>query len=867
MEGITETLRKRILLLSIISVVIGILVPICIVLLTAGYDFNINPIVNIVRCARVGFPIKAILILSIALIIISSYFVVRVWKGTVYEDPLGRTLTHSDTDSYGSARFAKEEEYREYAPVRRFENCTGQILGQRLDRHNDKTNHYIDFHPEVAPLFNGHKFVVGASGSGKSSCLVKPYLVQIMKRRESAMVTDPKGEMYIEMSEMFRKEGYEVRVLDLINQRKSDGWDPIKTLVRLDPDNLEQKVDVFAHTMISNFPPNNNAPRTATKALIKAMLLYILLNDNYTAEQKSIKKFKELLAIGDIKTYAGMFESCIGKMAPAKRAYDEFKTASEKLYGNIFLDAQVNTDSLSTDTISNILCTDDIDMTHPGDKPCVYFCRFPVTNSAYQFIIALFISTMFEVMFAQAEKNGGSLHLPVHFILDEFANIGELPNWNRAMSVIRSYNITATMIVQDYTQFSKNYPAMDVTIRANCATILCMGVNDEVSAKLLAERIGEMTQELRTSPEDDKGHKKDQVNVGLGKRMFLSPTEIQELDKYTELIIFQRQKPVVARKVHISKFPEAKNIPEADIKGKPDITDLAGRAAYWAADAERQRNYLIEHANDPVVEYDHNALVEMSPSELADKPFLSLLFFIYGKELEALKHSFIALFKLLQEKTGIIITINRKKKAEDKPSSEESEEQPATTSSSPEKLKKVERFAIELDDLDDTDTGEEESPKQTNADEPAASNTAPDNKQENTEEIKTEKPEEKGSTENEVSSKAPEQPKAENSQKQKEQKSAQESKQKTASVEEILSVDYKLTNIEKCHMCNSDITEIERTRSIKKFGIPYCANCFEKFVHERNQQQTGDETAFRKHNRDKSANSRQNKETSMPPGN
>lgn len=628
---ISALLKRRIRYLSMAALIGGFAIPI-----------------KLAHGMKLGIPWGGCVLLSLALILLSAIIVVHFWRERVYEDPLGRNISYSETDAYGTARFAWEEEYREIAPVRSFKDCSGLILGQRIEADDEDPDSYIDFHPETAPLFNGNIIVYGASGSGKTSCLVKPAICQLMAKRSSIVISDPKGELYIESSEMLRAHGYEVLCFDLINQAKSDGWDPVQTLLRLNPENLEQAVEVFASAIVSNISDNQDVYSIAGKSLIKAVLLYVILCDSVAPEDKNIRKFKEYLGIGDAGTYAGMFTG-LGKnsrLAPVEKAYNEFKTASEKLYGNIFVHINSGTSTLGSEAISNILCTDDIDMAKPGNKPCAIFCRFAVTNSAYKFIIAMFFSTFFEVLFAQAEQRGGSLKVPVNFILDEFANIGMLPDWDKKMSVIRSYNIHAMMILQDETQLTRVYPKMDVTIRANCATLICMGVNDEVSSKLIADRIGEMTQEIRTTHEGEFGKKLEQTNVGLGRRMFLSASELQQLDKYHEIIIFQRKRPIIAKKVHISKFSVANDVPHASFDEKPDITDEAGRRAF-ARKAEKLRaEYAKQHGADIFPPYAPDADIQISPTEIAGRSFIGILYFVYKEDLLSLWSGIKRLFGL-----------------------------------------------------------------------------------------------------------------------------------------------------------------------------------------------------------------------------
>ena len=733
-----------------------------------------NPIVIIRAFAAKGFPLGRFLLLAVIAMGGLTYLMYQAWKSRLYEDPLGRNLSYSDSDAYGIQAFAKEEEYREIAPVRKLENCTGIVLGQFKGQDNEPGRRCLDYHPEAARMFNSHVFVCGISGVGKSTSIVKPYVYCLAKRRESIIVSDPKDEIQRDMAEYLRQQGYRILSFDTITPRKSDGWDPVQTLIRMGEDNIEQYVEIFARAIIDNIN-SEGIYGSAGKSLVQAILLYIILNPEIT--DKSMREFNRLISIADDKLYRAMFDKCsTGRLAPVKRAYDDFRTASPNLYGNVFVHVSSGVASLHTDKILDMLCVDDIDMARIGSEPTALFCRFSVTSSTYQFIIATFFSMLFEVLIAEAEKDRVSnrLKVPVWFILDEFANIGRLPDWERKMSTIRGYGMNAVMFLQDLQQMENAYPDKDQDIRANCGTWIFNGCNDERTAKVISDRCGLLTQDIRSRKENLIGFRSvraESVNVGVGKRELISQSELQQMDADKMLVIFFRHKPILCNKMPIFDFPGAgpDKIPQTDVESKPDLSDREGRRKYREAEEKRIAEWNEAHKGDVMPEYNKKADIEQSPTELADKGYFAVMKYIFMELAEDIRR-----WK------------NRRRTAVPETEETESEEENPAVEPAEEEHAPVRGFTLDL-------SGEKEEEREE-----------PD-----------ESPEEPAGRE-------PEQPAAE-------EPPREEKKRETEHEEE----DYRqepsvAEEIRKCAMCGTKLTDAVYEYSLKNYGTQLCMPCQRK---------------------------------------
>lgn len=546
-----------------------------------------NPITMIMRYRTNPYPWSAALILITGLICVAIYEVIKMWRDTLYEDGIGRNFHYSrDSDPYGQAHFAQTDEYKDIAQIRSAERATGIILGQLPG--SDDGSECIDFHPPRQ--MNGNIFAVGSSGSGKTWSFIKPYILQTAKCRESMIITDPKGELYEDMAGYLEDHGYIVRRFDTITPEKSDGWDCLAHLK--DPKNrsrLEVNAEIFAKTIINNIGDANDIYGRSSEALLKALILYIILAPNVTDEKKNIRTLNSLLDQGNVSFYEGMFETGENKaIEPALRAYRSCKEASGNLFGNVITHLKTGMNTIQSGIIEDILSRNDINMELPGEKPCAYFCRFAATHDTYQFVVALFFSNLFiTLMDAADKKKGKKLDVPVHFVMDEFANIGTLPSYDRMISVIRSYGITAVMAVQDITQFENNYPTTATTIRSNCGTFLNIGVNDPVSAKFFQDRLGECTVEVTSSSSAIRTLASERESVGTGRRSLMTLAEIQTMSSEEMLIIFQRKQAIYCHKFPVNlhpEFPKLRQIVDEDV---PDFDDRRARSRKFSEEAAR----------------------------------------------------------------------------------------------------------------------------------------------------------------------------------------------------------------------------------------------------------------------------------------
>lgn len=503
--------------------------------------------------------------------------------------------------TYGEAHFEQPKEYRKVAIIQHREDAYGSIFGQ-LD---DSGQYLVVQNLRDRTIPNLNKAVFGSAGVGKSYSYVKPECLQVIKRRESVVITDPDGGLYRDMAAAFEKNGYIVRCLNLKDLQHSDGWNCMRALSK---ETLSTDSAIFARTIINNSSVDTEGIyRDGPESLLNALILRVFLGREYQGDQVNIRNAYNILLSGNGEEYLDTIfdmNQLTEEERPCRLPYLVFKKASVNLRGNLIVNLASSLNILQDDNLSRVLSTDDIDLELPGKRPCAYFCIFPDSHDTYKFIVSLFFSMLFIKLIALADvQPDGRLPVPVNFLLDEFANIGVLPDWDQKMATIRKRAIHVTMILQNITQLQNSYDKAWWTILSNCATWLFLGVNDEETAKILSSRIGQTTAEVRTDQHRagesllsfQWGH-----NTGEGRRDLLAPDELNKMERAYNVIIFQGHNPILARKFPVTQHPLYDQLEVRPPSSLPGVKDHEAREKRFLQEAERLAAYEKNHPESEV---------------------------------------------------------------------------------------------------------------------------------------------------------------------------------------------------------------------------------------------------------------------------
>ena len=546
----------------------------------------------------------------------AGFFLQKAWENRQRNDLLGRGFRHAKGDStYGNAHFLRPYEYTDAAQIRKVEDCIGKILGQLTEDGEE----CLDFNPYEGRI-NSHMLAIGRSGGGKTFTFVLSFIFQAVKLRRSLIITDPKGDLFMQTSGYLRDNGYIVRTLNLKDLRKSDGWD---MLADLEGPRLEENATIFAHTLAVNMSEDDKGSiyQQGSEALIKALILKVLLDPNNTKKDKTIRNMYSIVLQGSDFMDALFSDEQITEVElPAQRAYFAFKNTSPNLIGNIVTHVNVGLQLFQQDLVAQVFETPGIDMTLPGKRPCAYFCQFPDVHSTYSYLVALFFSMLFTYLSDYADlaegpltedpsvsKKMGKLATPVDFLLDEFPSLGVLPDWDKKLAVMRSRRINIVMIIQDIPQLAMRYKESWKTIINNCGCILTLGINEpDDTAKWISNRCGTVTVEVNSSSEMDvagsrHGELNKRVSVGLGKRSLLDPDEVCTLSRDGSIIIITDHNPIYVHKFPFTTIPDSVKLYDTLPRHILDLTDVEGRKILSAAEKAYLEQYWLTHEMHPKI--------------------------------------------------------------------------------------------------------------------------------------------------------------------------------------------------------------------------------------------------------------------------
>jgi len=480
-----------------------------------------------------------------------------------------RNFSISRQGTYGTAGWMSYEELKKVLAVRDAKDTDGTILGVDI-----KTGKIISL--PLDSRLNRHTAIFGASGTGKSRCFVRNQISQCALRGESVIVTDPKGELFADTSQYLRKRGYKVRIFNLVDPKFSDSWNCLNEISH-NPDQIELMAQTFSDVVIKNTGGNNSKDPfwdTAEMNLLKALCLLVALDDNRDESQKTIGAVYELLTNNDEKRLDNMF-SKLRLGHPAKAPWGIYKQAGDNVRGNVIIGLGARMQVFQSSIIKSITAHTEIDLEAPAKEKCAYYVIMSDQDSTLDFLSSLFFSFLFIrlVRYADIYGKDGKCDVYVNFILDEFPNIGKIPDFEKKLSTIRSRELRVAIIFQNIAQLQNRYPdGIWEELIGNCDTQLFLGCTDQMTAKYISTRTGEMTIDVKSMQLQKQSIALTQSNPNyretqsVGKRFVLTPDEVLRWDNQYVLIIIRGQKVLKALKYDFSNNPEWKDAEKSNVR-------------------------------------------------------------------------------------------------------------------------------------------------------------------------------------------------------------------------------------------------------------------------------------------------------------
>ncbi len=545
-----------------------------------------------------SYPFLFFLILTVGLVIAMIVYMVRIANGDT-----GRGFSLSSSNVYGSAREITKEELDRVAHIVPKEAALGTILGQMDDTETKLIT------PKKNPNYNGNIVIFGPPGSGKSFCFVKPTVLQAIRDGRSVIVTDTKGEIFADTVEFARSKGYVIRRIDLRNPQYSDGWAILQEL-RWD----DMRALIAARIVMENTGSDNDIHAAAEESLFRAICLYTERNPMIPKEEKTIYNAMAMLYSG-AEALDKKFEAIKSDNTELRVAYDaycSFKNGSQNLRGNIITNLANRLQVLSSPPVKELTSTADVDLSLPGKVPCIYYLCVSDQHETMKFVASMFYSFAFLDLVDYADQRP-DMRLPVNvtFLMEEFANLGVIPNIDKYLSTCRSRNIDIMLVAQSLAQLQKVYEEESTNIMlAACATHLCIGYNDKATADYYEWRSGEASVAVKT---EQHIHGEGPMRYGRGystgdgRRNMYTGHELMTIPPGKILIVWQRYNAMMANTFGFNRHPAYLNgevrliSPVTRIK----LSDRVAKAFFREMEDRRVEEYRqwVEDGGDPWPDY------------------------------------------------------------------------------------------------------------------------------------------------------------------------------------------------------------------------------------------------------------------------
>jgi type IV secretion system protein VirD4 len=413
--------------------------------------------------------------------------------------------------------------------------------------------------PDMTYL-NRHVAVFGASGSMKSRAYVRTNILQLAHCGHSIVITDPKGELLRDTSNFLRQSGYNVKAFNLVAMTCSDRWNPIAEVTD-DTDAQTFTEVVIANTKIPGTTRSDPFWDKAEQNLLKALVMYVV--KEMPIQDRHLASVYSMLAAAEPKQINKIFEK-LPTAHPARMPYNIYAQANENVRTGVIIGLGTRLQVFQNKLIQRLTDTSDIDITLPGKEKCAYFAVFPDTDSTYDFLAGLFFSFLFMKLTRYADAKGGQGDQEVYFLLDEFPNIGSIPDFTKKISTMRSRGLHASIIFQNIAQLKNRYPndAWQEII-GNCDSRLFLGATDVMTSQFVADLLGKST--VRTVNTRKKAGLEGvfdfgDISYGTSQRNLLNADEILRLPPEKAILSLRGQKPLMLDKMDYTKHPLAKKL-------------------------------------------------------------------------------------------------------------------------------------------------------------------------------------------------------------------------------------------------------------------------------------------------------------------
>ena len=406
---------------------------------------------------------------------------------------------------------------------------------------------------------NNNMLVIGGSGAGKTFFIVKPNIMQMMLNN-SFIATDPKGEIARATANMLKKNGYNVKVLNLIDMAKSDGYNPFRYIRE------ENDVVKLVTNIISNTTPKETAStdpfwEKSESMFLQALFYYVWLE--MPPNRKNFQSVLDLLSEAEVDAKGNDSKLTkkmkqLAKTSKLKQNHPAYKQYMKVIRGagdtvrSIIISANSRLALLENPQILRILSKDDLHLEElgigvNGDKHTrtALFCIIPDSDKSYNFIVGMLYTQLFQELYFQADfRNGGKLPIQVTLMMDEFSNVALPDDFCSLLSTMRSRRISSIIIIQNLAQIKALFKDTWETITGNCDTLVYLGGNEKSTHQYISEMLGKSTIDKRSTGETRGVHGSASRNYDVLGRELMTPDEVRNMSNKKCLIFIKGFNPI-----------------------------------------------------------------------------------------------------------------------------------------------------------------------------------------------------------------------------------------------------------------------------------------------------------------------------------
>ena len=464
---------------------------------------------------------------------------------------LSSAKNYRRTEEYGSAKWANPNTVcKKYANKDYFAN---KVFSQNVRMGLDGKKHRR----------NLNTVVIGGSGAGKTRFYAKP---NIMQCNTSFVVLDPKGEIIRSVGHLLEENSYVIKVIDLIDMSKSLGYNPFH-YIQSDKDVLKLITNLIRNTTPKGSSTNDPFWEKSETALLEALMLYLY---HYAPEdEQNFTMVMEMLNYAEVKEDEEDYESPLDELfkrlemidsnSLALKQYKIYKQAAGKTAKSILISVGVRLAAFNLEELASLTKYDEMELEQIGERKTALFAIIPDNDSTFNFVVGMLYTQLFQMLYYQADYvHGGELPVPVHFLMDEFANVALPDEFDKLLSTMRSRQIFVSIILQNLAQIKALYKDSWESILGNCDETYYLGGNEQSTHKYISELLGKETLDTNTYGKSEGRSGNYSTNYQQTGRELLTADEVRLLDNNYGLLFIKGERPVKDKKYDLLKHPNIK---------------------------------------------------------------------------------------------------------------------------------------------------------------------------------------------------------------------------------------------------------------------------------------------------------------------